>query len=152
MILTENHSYQHSNIEKARQKRKIRVLTVDDDDDVTFSLKTILKESGLFEVHAFTNPEQALSHFKANTYDLVILDIRMPKMDGFELYRKIKILDDRVKICFLTSVYDYGDYRSVYPDLIETIEKDNGDCFCIIDKPIGSAQLIKQIIKTLQQK
>ena len=75
-------------------------MTVDDEEEVTFCLSTVLQETGLFEVDGFTDPQHALSSLKQGKYDLVILDIRMPKMDGFELYKKIKLLDKNVDICF----------------------------------------------------
>jgi CheY-like chemotaxis protein len=65
-------------------------MAVNDVEDVTFCLRTVLQETGLFEVDSFTDPEEALSSFKPNFYYLVILDIKMPNMDGFEIYEKIK--------------------------------------------------------------
>lgn len=66
----------------------------------------------------------------------------MREMDGFELYRKIKMQSRKVKVCFLTSVFDFSPYIAIYPDIIDTVEK-NGDR--IIDKPVGSKQLIGEI-------
>ena len=86
-------------------------MTVDDEEDVTFCLGVVLQETGLFEVDGFTDPQQALSSFKPGKYDLVILDIRMPKMDGFELYKKIKLIDKNVDVCFLTAVNDFNEYK-----------------------------------------
>ena len=77
-----------------------RILVVDDEVDVAYTMKKVLEESGLFEVDSFTDPELALSTFSPKRYDLVISDIRMPKIDGFELYKRIKIIDDKVKVCF----------------------------------------------------
>lgn len=98
----------------------------------------------LFEADAFDDSTQALASFRSNGYgyDIVILDVKMSDMDGFELYKKIKMLDERVKVCFLTSVYDFDHYRILYPDIVDTIEK-NEDC--IIDKPVGTEQLIREI-------
>jgi FixJ family two-component response regulator len=122
-------------------------MTVDDEEDVTFCLSLVLQETGLFEVDGFTDPQQALSSFKPCTYDLVILDIRMPKMDGFELYKKIKLLDKNVDICFLTAVNDFNEYKVVHRDMTDEIAK-NGDS-CIIDKPADTQQLIKKINKAI---
>jgi DNA-binding NtrC family response regulator len=124
---------------------KKRIMTVDDEYDVTYSLKKILEESGQFEVDGFTDPEKALSSFQPGRYNLVILDIRMPYMNGFELYKNIKAKDRMVKICFLTAVNDLSEYKINYPDIIEEIEK---GIQCFIDKPIGSQNLLKHINKT----
>ena len=131
----------------ANKNRKKRILTIDDDKDTSSSLKIVLEQSGLFKVDAFDDPTQALASFKSNRYDAVILDVKMPDMDGFELYKAIKMLDEKIKVCFLTSVYDFDHYRTLYPDIVHTIEK-NEDC--IMDKPVGTEQLIREINKILR--
>jgi CheY-like chemotaxis protein len=123
---------------------KRKVMVVDCDSDVTYSVKKTLEDTGLFEVVSFNHSAQALSSFVSNSYDLIILDIMMREMDGFELYRKIKMQGKKVKVCFLTSVFDFSPYIAIYPDIIDTVEK-NGDR--IIDKPVGSKQLIAEIEK-----
>jgi DNA-binding response OmpR family regulator len=74
----------------------------------------------------------------------------MPGMDGFELYRKIKLIDKIVDICFLTAVYEFNEYRVVHPDIIDEIEKN--DDSCIIDKPADTEQLIKKINKVIDNR
>ena len=74
-----------------QQNNKKSILLVDDEADVIEILKVGLEDNG-FKVDAFTDPELALSSFKAGTYDLLLLDVRMPKMNGFELYEQIKKL------------------------------------------------------------
>jgi FixJ family two-component response regulator len=111
-------------------------------------VKRILEELGLFQVDAFADPTMALSHFKPNTYGLVILDIRMPYIDGLELSRKIIAIDNKVKVCFLSAVYDLRDYKQAYPALVDAIERGKE---CFIDKPIGSKKLLSQINKVLHQ-
>ncbi|HEU4824592.1 MAG TPA: response regulator, partial [Nitrososphaeraceae archaeon] len=76
---------------------------VDDEQDITFTLKETLEETGLFQIETFTDPISALSEFKASVYDLAVLDIRMPEMNGFQLCRKLRDMDNRLKICFLTA-------------------------------------------------
>ena len=119
-------------------------MVVDCDSDVTYSVRKTLEDTGLFEVDSFNHSAQALSSFASNSYDIVILDIMMREMDGFELYGKIKMQGRKVKVCFLTSVFDFSPYIAIYPDIIDTVEK-NGDR--IIDKPVGSKQLIGEIKK-----
>jgi DNA-binding response OmpR family regulator len=131
----------------ANKNRRKRILTIDDDKDTSSSLKIVLEQSGLFEVDAFDDPIQALASFRSNVYDAVILDVNMPDMDGFEFYKTIKMTDEKIKVCFLTFVYDFDYYRTLYPDIVHIIEK-NEDC--IIDKPVGTEKLIKEISKILR--
>ena len=67
---------------------KNSILLIDDEPDITFTIKNILEDNG-FKVDSFNDPTIALKSYRVNFYDLVILDIKMPKMDGFELYIKI---------------------------------------------------------------
>jgi two-component system, OmpR family, response regulator ChvI len=136
-------------IKYVRRKRRMkkRVMTVDDEPDVTYCLKACLEETGLVQVDGYVDPFLALAKFKPSTFDLVILDIRMPVMNGFQLYQKLKSIDDDVKVCFLTAVHDLRDYKEAYPDIIDAIENDEMKCF--LDKPVGSEQLrtlVKNII------
>jgi DNA-binding response OmpR family regulator len=84
---------------------KKRVLIVDDEPYITRSFSLTLEDSGLFEVIICNDPLVALSNFRPNSYDLLLLDVRMPGMNGFELYDEIKKIDNKVKICFI-SAYD----------------------------------------------
>ena len=136
-------------IKYVRRKRRMKkkVMTVDDEPDVTYCLKACLEETGLVQVDGYVDPFLALAKFKPSTFDLVILDIRMPVMNGFQLYQKLKSIDDDVKVCFLTAVHDLSDYKEAYPDIIDAIENDEMKCF--LDKPVGSEQLrtfVKNII------
>lgn len=70
---------------------------IDDQPDITLTIEVELEEEGLFDVDTFTDPEMALSSFKPGIYPLVILDIVMPKMDGFELYEELKRVDPPMK-------------------------------------------------------
>ena len=73
-----------------------------------------------FEVDAYTNPLSALSDFKPNEFGLLILDVRMPDMNGFELYRKIKSIDSGVEVCFITAFEDYREeFKESFPMLDE---------------------------------
>src|SRR6266487_2937016 len=116
-------------------KRK-KILIVDDEPDVNLALKIAL-EGNSFEVDAFNDALSALENFRKGLYDLLILDIKMPKMNGFQLYREIKKIDDKVKICFLTAgeMY-YGAYADIYNQL---------DTNCFIRKPIENQELLKNL-------
>ena len=82
-----------------------RILVVDDEHDINLTLKFVL-EGNDFKVDSFTNPLVALQNFKSGLYDLVLLDVKMPIMNGFGLYQAIRKLDEKVKICFLTAASD----------------------------------------------
>ena len=122
---------------------KRKLLLVDDEKDLTSLLYTILQKSG-YEVVFFNDPLLALERFKPRYYDLMILDIRMPNMNGFELYRQIRRMDNRVKVCFLTAISEfkkYGQYRKeVYPKLGERH---------FITKPVSNHELIGRINEML---
>jgi two-component system, OmpR family, response regulator ChvI len=84
-----------------------KILIVDDEADITFTLKEGIEKSGSFSVDTFNDPQLALSNFKSGYYDLLIIDIRMPGMTGFELYRKVRDIDSKVTACFITAFETY---------------------------------------------
>jgi len=114
-----------------------RILVVDDEYDISLSIKVVLEENG-FKVDSFNDASQALENFMTGIYDLVLLDVKMPGMDGFSLYDKIKKLDDKVAICFLTAADDayYKTSKKKHPGINEN---------CIIHKPVDNESLLKQI-------
>ena len=117
-----------------------RILLVDDEPDVIYTIKNILEDNE-FQVDTFNDPITALKSYTANFYDLVILDIKMPKMDGFELYTKIREKDPKVKICFLTaSEMYYEKFRKARSEFGRIIGED-----CFIQKPIKNEDLIKKL-------
>ena len=83
-----------------------KILIVDDEPDITLTLRKGLELSG-YDVHSFNDPLEALSSYKPDTYDLLVIDIRMPSLTGFELYRKIKEIDSKVRVCFITAFETY---------------------------------------------
>lgn len=121
---------------------KAKVLVIDDEPDVTYTLKATLEETGFFDIYPFNEPSLALSNFRPNMYDLAILDIRMPQMNGFELLHEIRKIDENVKVCFLTAVSELTEYataiKKIHPPL---------DGNCIIKKPIDNMELAKQNTK-----
>jgi two-component system response regulator TtrR len=115
-----------------------RILVVDDEHDINLTLKFVL-EGYDFKVDSFTNPLVALHNFKSGLYDLVVLDVKMPIMNGFGLSQAIRKLDQKVKICFLTAASD-AYYEAFGKQVFSNI-----DDKCIIQKPIENELLIKQI-------
>jgi CheY-like chemotaxis protein len=81
---------------------KKKILIVNDEPDVTTMLKMTLERVG-FKVDTFNDPLQALKSYKPHMYDLVILDVIMPEMDGLELYTQLKRKDSGINVCFLTA-------------------------------------------------
>lgn len=79
-----------------------KILLVDDESDITLPFSIVLEDNG-FVVDAFNDPLLALSSLKQGLYVLALLDIKMPKMNGFDLYSEIRKLDDKVKVCFMTA-------------------------------------------------
>jgi two-component system, OmpR family, response regulator ChvI len=118
--------------------RKGRVIIVDDDPDITESFGLALEDSGLFEkVELCNDPRIALSDFKPDTYDIALLDVEMPGLNGFQLYNKIKKIDNKIRVCFLTGQsVDSSTLKEEFP-LIE-LE-------CLIPKPVAVGDLIKRL-------
>jgi CheY-like chemotaxis protein len=127
-----------------------RILIVDDEPDIAISLKMVLESSNdddtqkiKFDVTSYTDPVEALSDFKPNFYDLLLVDITMPLMNGFELCEKILQLDINVKVCFMTAAeINQKAIRELYP--LRTI----GGCF--IKKPVETDHLIRQLMAELE--
>ena len=115
---------------------KQRILLVDDEPDITFALSIGLEDNG-FVVNAFNDPLLALQSFKdkkeKESFALALIDIKMPKMNGFELYNEIRKIDDKVPVCFITA-FD--------------IEKQ--DVECLIRKPIDIGDLVKRVRAKIQ--
>ena len=100
-----------------------RLLLVDNEPDNTSVLSMGLEDEG-YIVDAFTDPILALSNFKPNYYSLVILDINMPKMNGYDLYKEIRKLDNKVKICFLTASELYNEnLRSQTKEILDEVKR-----------------------------
>ena len=116
------------------------ILIVDDEPDINLTLKVALEDGG-FKVDTFNDPMLALENFKTRSYDLLILDIKMPNMSGFDLYREIKKVDNKVKVCFLTA----GEmYYGTHQDIFDTLDAD-----CFIRKPVENKELIERVNKIM---
>lgn len=131
---------QHQN--EQQESTKKRILVVDDEPDITFTLKEGLEKSGLFDVETFTDPSSALSNFKSGYYDFLLIDIRMPKIDGYELYDKIRAIDAKVKACFISA------YNVNYKALREQFPTIKMECYA---KPLEIDELIRKITDELDQ-
>src|SRR4051812_32033675 len=130
-------------IEKNNNSSKKRIMIVDDEPDVISVLKIVLEENG-FQVDSFEDAIAALKNYKTGLYDLLILDIKMPEMDGFELYDEIKKRDDRAKVCFLTASEMY--YKKSRKEKYCLLDKD-----LFIQKPIANEELVKEINKMMSR-
>jgi CheY-like chemotaxis protein len=114
-----------------------KILIVDDVENVALFFKLALEQAG-FVVDMYNNPLKSLSDYRVGKYDLILLDIRMPAMNGFQLYSKIRQLDVNAKVCFMTAFEEYYDeFKRLFPD------PKNKKCF--IRKPIGVNDLIKTV-------
>ena len=117
--------------------KKKKVLIIDDEPDVNMVLKMVLYRNG-FSADSYDDPILALKNFKAGSYDLLLLDIKMPEMDGFHLYKEMKRIDNKIKVCFLTASEMYD-------------ERFREEEWCAIDKdlfvrkPIENEELIKKL-------
>ena len=125
--------------------QKKRILVVDDEVDITTIFKLALEKVNL-HVDVYNDPLLALTDYKAGMYDLLLFDIRMPGMNGFELYRKIKDIEEEEKkvknrkprVCFITA---FEEFRSEFKEIFPTVEE--VDCF--LRKPISMPDLIKKV-------
>ncbi len=114
------------------------ILFVDDEKDITLAIKIILEETGLFHVDIFNDPVLALKRFKPNFYALVMIDIMMPKMSGFELYEYLKKLDPDLKVCFLTA-------SELYHQEVREVEHCALNEELFLQKPISNKDLVGEI-------
>ena len=122
-----------------------RIMVVDDEDDVILELRVVLEDNG-FKVDSFNDALLALENFKADLYDLLILDIKMPKMNGFELYKQIKKVDNKVKTMFLTALTELQEYEEFRKEVSPKL----GERY-FVPKPIENEDLIKRVNKILSQ-
>jgi two-component system, OmpR family, response regulator ChvI len=121
-----------------------RILLVDDDADIVKVFKRGLELKG-FQVDAYHSPLEALQSFKPDRYDLAILDIRMPDMTGFQLYREIKKRDPAIVACFLSAFEIHEDeFKKVFPSMGAGVK-------AIMKKPVSINELLKQTISILER-
>jgi len=118
------------------------LLVVDDEPDITLAFSMGLEDSG-FTVDAFNDPLSALESFKEEkkSYALALLDVNMPKKNGFELYKEIRKIDDKVKVCFVTAF----DIQREEEDDLKAVDTLNDEKPAIIRKPITIDDLVKRV-------
>ena len=121
-----------------------KILVVDDESDIANSLKKGLEYRG-YSVDAYTDPQKALENYRVGEYDLCMIDIKMPRMSGFQLYVKIKMLDQSVRICFCTAFE--AEYRQEFHKAFPELDEQN-----FIPKPATLTQLVARIDQELQKK
>ena|SRR5215831_7590888 len=138
----------HPVVIKNTQRFWKRILIVDDDEDITITFKAGIEDSNnhndankRIEVYTSNNPVTALSEFKPDFYDLLLADINMPYINGFELCEKILAIDINVKVCFMSSVeINREALNEIYPAL---------SLGCFIRKPVTIDYLLKRIMSEL---
>jgi DNA-binding response OmpR family regulator len=123
-----------------KENNKNKILIVDDEPDICIALKEVLEGNG-FKVDTFVDPTLALGNFKCSRYDLLILDIKMPVMNGFQLYAQMKKIDLNITALFLTALIDLQEYdafkKEVFPKKGERQ---------FIQKPIENEEMLVRII------
>ena len=129
---------------KINQSAKIMV--IDDDFDIATLVKITLQKNGFEDVFVFTKPSLALEHFKINykDYSLVICDIRMPEMNGFELARYISQMKPGIKVILMTA-FDIKD------DAFVTMNMKYDNISEVIQKPVSSSKLASMIIAQINK-
>jgi|ERR671918_728667 DNA-binding response OmpR family regulator len=127
----------------ATKTQNKRILLVDDNTDIAFTLRIGLEDNyPAMQVDSYDNPINALIDFKADFYDLLLIDVNMPLMDGFELCQKLLQKDINVKVCFMTAgEINIDAVREAHP--LKSIG-------CFIKKPITTDALIKRIRAELE--
>ena len=137
----DNNNKQKETTQHRYSNKSRKILIVDDEPDITLAFDMILEMNG-FEVDIYNDPLLALSDFKPNSYGLALLDIRMPKINGFELYKKIKDIDNKIEVCFITAFEDYREeFKESFPELEEAKY--------FIRKPKAIEDLVKHVATIL---
>jgi CheY-like chemotaxis protein len=119
-----------------------RILLVDDEPDITYVVGTFLEKHG-YKVDTFTSSREALSAFKPHLYHLAIIDIKMPEIDGFQLYERLAAIDPNIKVCFITAY----DLANALPFRQQHKERIPADCY--VTKPIYLPRLLEIIQRQL---
>jgi len=125
-------------INQNRNNSSFNILLIDDDKDILFTYSAIIKSQG-FKITSFSNPYKALDDFSTTNpylYDLVIMDLRMPGINGIKLYSKFRIMNPNVKILFISALDAVWELLSLFPEIRDSD---------ILRKPVESQQLLDKI-------
>jgi DNA-binding response OmpR family regulator len=125
------------------KKSNNRILLVDNEPDIALAFKIGLEDNG-FVVDTFNDPQIASTNFKDGLYDLLLLDIKMPKMTGIEFYQRMKKIDKKVKVCFITASEIYY-YEKITKELLPNLGVRR-----LIRKPIKMEDLVKVLKQELE--
>lgn len=122
----------------SNQKRR-SILIVDDEPDICMTFQTVLEDSG-YECKSYTDPVKALQEFRPDYYDLILLDIQMPILGGFELCKKILELDNTPHVIFITASEEYYEKsrNQYYKELA-----DNNSKISYLQMPIGNKEIVQ---------
>jgi DNA-binding response OmpR family regulator len=131
--------------EEKSRTRTCNIFMVDNEPDVNITIKMALEDNGDFKVDTFNDAESALFAFEPGYYDLAILDVRMPGMNGFQLCKKLREIDKRLKICFLTAA-ELTYLHDVDSDIINDVKTN-----CFVSKPVNTTDLINRLKIILSQ-
>ena len=118
------------------------IIVIDDDIGTALFFKICLEDEG-YQVNIYNDPNSLLEEFEPGIYDLLITDIRMPRINGFELASRIRIMDSKIKICLATAFEEY------YESIIKTYS--NLSFNCIIRKPINKDKFLEIIKNRLSE-
>jgi CheY-like chemotaxis protein len=168
VVLDNNTTTTEESVTKGEEKEKRnnkKILLVDDEPDITFTLKTLLEENGFKEVDVYNEPLLALQNFKSRVYSLLVTDVVMPRMDGFELYKHVKKIDDRINVIFVTASeinYEALNELSQVGHLDISDDKDKAailqdgrkgdeERIHFIRKPVEIKEFIQRVTKELQR-
>jgi two-component system catabolic regulation response regulator CreB/two-component system response regulator ChvI len=122
---------------------KNRILLVEDELDIALAFKIGLEDNG-FIVDAYINPKEASANFKPDLYDLLLLDIKMPDLNGMEFYQSMRIIDKKVKVCFITAS-EFRYYETITKEIFPILGIGR-----LLRKPIRINDLVKSITQELE--
>jgi DNA-binding response OmpR family regulator len=132
-------------LQRTKERTLKRILVVDDEVDITDAIDSGLTRHG-FTVDTYNDPMAALNHFKSKKnvdYDIVLLDIRMPKMNGFELCKEMMKVDSQPSYCFMTAFDVYkSEFKKIFPGSVVK---------AFLKKPVSATQLVQRLDEVMNK-